>query len=103
MGGAQIIGYFFAKKPEWDLLRSPMARQHLQCAMQLIQPAFSQLDVLPTSICAWGAPIRLSSFVFGLVQRIPVLKMQSAYPGTVGYPPGSGFVDIRLGWLARNN
>ena len=25
--------------------------------------------------------------------------MQSAYPETVGYPPGSGFVDIRLGCL----
>ena len=27
--------------------------------------------------------------------------MQSAYPETVGYPPGSGFVDIRLGWLGE--
>ena len=44
----------------------------MMCRMQLIQPAFSQLDVLPTSICAWGAPIQLSGFVFGLVQRIPV-------------------------------
>ena len=40
-----------------------MAWQHLQCAMQLIQPAFSQLDALPTSICAWGvAPVRPFSY-----------------------------------------
>ena len=77
--------------------------------MQLIQPAFSQLDVLPTSICAWGAAlVRLFSYLVlfwpgatnsGLNNAIRVSRNRrlSAWIRFRGYPVGVVSREIRRG------